>query len=211
MISRIRGTLLSLAENTAEIDLGGGLTFEVLLPAYLSARVAPQIGKPVEFITLTYLEGQGQGSSFIPRLIGFAHDSERRFFDVFTTVKGIGNKKALRALTVEPAAIARAVMSRDAKSLQQLPEIGKRLAETMIAELHGKVDRFLSPMDVGALNHASEIKPFAKTSAAQEAIGALVALGETPATAERKVALVMDRTPGKALTSDEIVSAVYAG
>lgn len=197
--------------HTAQIEPEGSpLTYEVLLPAYLAERLRGMVGKPVTLITLQYLEGQGQGTSFIPRLIGFASERDRRFFDVFTTVKGIGNKKALRAMAVEPARIARAIATKDVKALVELPEIGKRMAETIIAELNGKVDSFLSAAEIEQMGHASEIKPLLKGTAAEEAVDALVALGEQRPEAERKIAKVSARLGAKA-TSDALVAGVFGG
>ena len=197
--------------HTAQIEPEGSpLTYEVLLPAYLAERLRASVGKPVTLITLQYLESQGQGTSFIPRLIGFATERDRRFFDVFTTVKGIGNKKALRAMAVEPARIARAIATKDVKALVDLPEIGKRMAETIIAELNGKVDSFLSAAEIEQLGHASEIKPLIKGTAAEEAVEALVALGEQRPEAERKIAKVSARLGAKA-TSDALVAGVFGG
>jgi Holliday junction DNA helicase RuvA len=172
--------------------------------------LSSKIGQTVTLVTLQYLESEGQGASYLPRLIGFPTDQDRRFFGVFTTVKGIGNRKALRAMAVEPAAIARAVASKDAKELQKLPEIGKRLAETMIAELHGKVDGYLTSGEVRALEASAEIKPMGQGKAADEAVAALVALGETPQNAERKVQTAVGRL-GRESTADEIVAAVFGG
>lgn len=211
MIARIRGKLAALTDGAAQIEVGEGLTYEVLLPAYLHEATARKVGSPVSFITLQYLEGQGQGTSFIPRLIGFAAESDRRFFDVFTTVKGIGNRKALRAMAIEPAKIAAAIMRKDAKGLTELPEIGKRMAETIIAELHGKVDVFLSAAEIESLDRQAEVKPLPKSSAGEEAISALIALGETPQNAERKVSIVLSKPGGGKMSTDEIVAAVFGG
>ena len=109
MIHQIEGTLVGISGMSALVRVEGGLTLEVLLPAYLARKLGDQVGKQASFLTHLYLEGQGQGASFIPRLLGFETALDRRFFELFTTVKGIGNRKALRALEVEPAVIARAV------------------------------------------------------------------------------------------------------
>lgn len=210
MICRLTGILVGVEGQTAQVEAGGGVTYEVLLPAYWVPALSSKIGQTVTLVTLQYLESEGQGASYLPRLIGFPTDQDRRFFGVFTTVKGIGNRKALRAMAVEPAAIARAVASKDAKELQKLPEIGKRLAETMIAELHGKVDGYLTPGEVRALEASAEIKPMGQGKAADEAVAALVALGETPQNAERKVQTAVGRL-GHESTADEIVAAVFGG
>jgi len=138
-----------------------------------------QIGKSVEFYTLHYLEGQSQGNAFCPRLIGFSSARDRSFFELFTTVKGIGNRKALRALVRPFSETALAIANRDTTALTSLPEIGKRSAETIIAELHGKVDAF-----VGAI--ASTIEVLLPPHCV-DAIAMLVQLGETERDAKRLV------------------------
>ncbi len=218
MLTRLTGTLESLDAAVAAIrpdgPLGEAATFEVLLPAYLAARLMTRVGEHVTLHTYFYLEGQGQGTSFEPRLIGFASTDERRFFDLFTTVKGIGNRKALRALAEPPAYIAGAIVRGDAKALTQLPEIGKRLAETMIVELKGKVDAFAGTDSLGPASPRS--RPSAQiesslTGPPADAVEALVRLGEQRSEAERKVVKALDKHKGPALTADALVTLVFAG
>ncbi len=198
MICRITGTITSVEPPAIVLEIEGqGLSYEILTPAYLAAQLANQVGQRITLITIQYLESQGQGSSFIPRLIGFQHASDRRFFEVFITVKGIGNRKALRAMAIEPARIARAITSRDAAALKELPEIGKRLADTIVAELTGKVDAFLSSSEIESLDAA--IKPARAVASGphEEAIEILVALGETREQADRRVSLALSRAAVK--------------
>jgi holliday junction DNA helicase RuvA len=198
------------------IPVAGGLAIEVLLPAYLAKRLKAQVGQSITLHTLLYLEGQGQGTSFIPRLLGFASPSERDFFELFTTVKGIGNRKALRALALPPAEVAAAITRRDTRALVELPEIGKRLAETVVAELVGKVDAFLLG-DLGDPDRPArptlEAKP--RPPAEQDAISALCSLGESRPDAERKVDQALARLGpaerGRADRADQILALVYAG
>ncbi|MBX3410370.1 MAG: hypothetical protein KF859_10840 [Phycisphaeraceae bacterium] len=192
MIARIVGKLLEVDGTTALIAPGDGtLVYEVSLPAYLAEPVRAGVGTVKTFITLHYLEGQGQGASFTPRLIGFQTVDERDFFEVFTTVKGIGPRKALRALAEPPGAIAAAISRKDVAGLVKLPEIGKRMAETIIAELTGKVERFMTAFDdaQGAPAAAAPRIP----PAVEDAVSTLVALGETRADAQRLVMRVVER------------------
>ncbi|MBX3360929.1 MAG: hypothetical protein KF912_04655 [Phycisphaeraceae bacterium] len=206
MIRKISGRLEAVEGLSVLVALPGiGLTYEVLVPAFLSERLGASVGREIELVTLEYLEGQGQGASFVPRVVGFATIHDRRFYELLTTVKGMGNRKALKALAIEPGAFARSIAERDAKALQALPEIGKRMAETVIAELSGKVDGFVSYEGV-------EIKPRAAAPASgpvAEAIATLVALGESRADAERMV----DRATGRdstLQTAEQIVAAAFA-
>ena len=149
MIAKIQGILDELLEGAALVRTEGSLTYEVLLPAYAAARLGGSIGQPVTLHTLYFIEGQAQGTTMTPRLAGFLTTEDRRFFELFTTCKGIGNRRALRAMTLETSSIAAAIADRDATLLQSLPEVGKRTADTIIATLRGKVDPFVSAAAYG--------------------------------------------------------------
>ena len=195
MITRIRGELVELTERSALLHVEA-ITYELFVPAANVPELLSKIGQPIEFFTLHYFEGQSQGSSFLPRLIGFSSERDRAFFELFTTVKGIGNRKALRALVRPFAETATAIANRDTKSLTEMPEIGKRSAETIIAELHGKVDVF-----VGEIASTIEVTvpPFS-----EDAILMLVQLGETKRDAKRLVQLAFGTDP-EIKTADQLV------
>jgi len=215
MITRITGKLEAVDGLSASIALSGGeVAYQVMVPAFLAVRLTNQLGTTLTLSTFQYLESQGQGSSFIPRLIGFQSAQDRAFFELFTTVKGIGNRKALRAMAIEPALIAQAVVARDAKSLTKLPEIGKRMAETVIAELNGKVDAFLTPDELSRLDTAAAARPQPiEDPIAEQTLMALVTLGETRADAEQLVqrALTRARRDGVTLSSpDALLELVFS-
>ena len=71
MIARIEGTLEDVVDGVAEVRVAGGLVYEVLVPACDAGDLLVRQGREVSFFTLHYLESQGQGSHFVPRLIGF--------------------------------------------------------------------------------------------------------------------------------------------
>lgn len=213
MIGRITGRIERVSESLAVVvpPVGGEpgpIAYEVLVPGFLAPSLADRAGQSVTLVTLHYLESQNQGASYVPRLIGFEHVAQREFFELFTTVKGIGNRKALRALAREPADIAGMIAARDLRGLSSLPEIGKRMAETICAELNGKVERFLiAPAEPGPRR---EPKPIAGGALA-EAIAALTALGETPTEADRKVRLALERLGPGAWSVEQVISAVFQG
>lgn len=144
MICKVRGTIEAVQDGKLLLQMEGGLTYELLLPTYAQARLGGMIGQATSLETLHYLEGSSQGSNFTPRLAGFLTPLDKAFFELFISVKGIGPRKALRAMALDTGRIAGAIADRDAKVLQSLPEIGQRMAETIIASLHGKVDRFVA-------------------------------------------------------------------
>jgi len=218
MLTRLTAQLESISQGAipiATLQTTPDIAIELLIPQYLAHTIEPNIGERVTFHTRVYLEAQGQGTSFIPRVIGFGSPIERDFFEVFTSVKGVGTKKALRALVEPPSTIAAFIVSKDAKSLTKLPEIGKRSAETMIAELSGKIDKFAGDaiMSVGQSNAqpiASSIEHSHLPAAAVEAIAALMALGEQRSNAEQKVQIALTKVDAQA-DVDLLVQTVFAG
>lgn len=196
MRTRISGVLERVDGTEATIALAGGdLAYQVLLPAYLAQALAARTGERVTLATLEYLESPNQGATFLPRVLGFASPSDRKFFELLTTVKGIGYRKALRALALEPAAFAAAIAARDIRALTRLPEIGKRLAETIILDLADKADAFLTPGERAGLDHAARGgTPCGNDPLATDAIDALMALGEPRHEAESLVQRAIERT-----------------
>ncbi len=190
MIARITGTLESVSTTSALVDVGGGLAYEVLAPACDIGKLSARLGQAILLHTLHYIDGDPSRGQVIPRLIGFLREEDREFFMKFTTVKGIGIRKALRALGQPVADIAAAIEAKDAKFLVALPEIGKRTAETIIAELNGKVGDFAA---AGAIAGVAE-EPV-MSDAAQEAVAVLVQLGERRAEADDLVRRVLAVAP----------------
>jgi Holliday junction DNA helicase RuvA len=199
MISRIEGELLSAAGSSIELGCGE-LVYELLVPAIDTQRLAAMVGERISFHTLHYMEGQGQGTSFIPRLIGFRTIEDRAFFELFTTVKGFGNRKALRALELPFADIAAAIAAKDTDVLTALPEIGKRTAESIIAQLSGKVDRFIEIKD---MHPAAQINPLTN-----DAIAVLVQLGESKSHARQLVDRALAADPSLD-SPDALVAAAF--
>ena len=189
MIARISGRLEELRNGAALVDAGVGLWYEVMVPACDVERLARRAGQDVVLHTLHYVEGDPAHGQLTPRLVGFLAEADRDFFRVFTTVKGIGVRKALRALVRPMAEIAAAIQAKDAKFLVALPEIGRRTAETIIAQLHGKVDEF-----AGELTTADARAP-EMPEAGAEAVAVLVQLGESRADATALVDRVLAVAP----------------
>lgn len=200
MIARISGRLEEVAGPSVLIDVGGGLWYEVLVPACDAERLRRRLGQDIVLHTIHYFEGDPSHGQQTPRLIGFLTETDRDFFRLFTTVKGIGLRKALRALVRPPAEVAAAIANKDAKFLIALPEIGRRTAEQIIVELSGKVDDF-----AGELAPAVEAE-FSESAA--EAIAVLVQLGERRADAVALVERVLAVAP-ELQSPEEIIQKVY--
>jgi Holliday junction DNA helicase RuvA len=180
MISQLTGQLRRAEADRAFLECGAAL-LEILVPAFEAAPLRSMLGQEVTFQTILDLEGDVTRGGLTPRLIGFLRPADKRFFQLFTTVKGIGPKRALRTLAVPPGRIARAIEARDARFLIELPEIGKRLAELIVAELAGKMMEFVD----GGPAVASTPRAAARPPEEQDAIDAAAALGLPRPDAER--------------------------
>jgi Holliday junction DNA helicase RuvA len=208
MISRIDGVLESLIDSRAEVRCGD-IVYAVLIPGVDQQRLAQRLGEPLTLHTLHYLESNNQGASFTPRLIGFRSSSDRAFFELFTTVKGLGNRKALRALQLPFGRIAEAIAKKDIDLLKSLPEIGKRTAETIIVELAGKVDLFVSAeRDASGRADAGGPRKSGAARIADEAVAVLVTLGEPKLQSVQLVQRALDADP-EIETAEGLIAAVY--
>jgi len=146
LISRIKGTLVEVGDEAAYVETGG-LVYQVLIPLNSTSTLGKMVndGKAagsVSFYTIHYIEG-GIGTGHMqPRLIGFLTEEDRNFFQILTTVKGVGVRKALRALSIPTRQIIAAIETGNRAVLVKLPEIGARTAERLITELKGKLAKF---------------------------------------------------------------------
>ena len=147
MISALTGTLAAVNEDRVELDVGP-VRYEMLVCAGEIEPLRPLLGREMTLHTLCYLEGDPNRGNLEPRLIGFRRPAEKRFFELFTTVNGIGPRKALRSLVSPIEQVAHAIESGNTRFLVDLPQIGKRMAETIIATLSGKLGSFVvGPID----------------------------------------------------------------
>ena len=143
MIAKITGTVSEIQEDAITLERDG-LGYEVLVPSGLALRLRQHgaLGTEVTLHTLEYLEGGPAGGALVPRLLGFVDPMDREFFRLLTSVKGLGPKKALRSLTIPTRRFAMAIENGDAAGLAELPAIGRRSAEKIVAELRGKCQKF---------------------------------------------------------------------
>lgn len=132
MLSAIRGILVHIDENTAELDVGG-VTFEVSVPSTLFVN-RPEIGEELQLYT--FLSVREDDLS----LFGFETREERSLFKMLITVSGIGPKGAMGILSsMRPNDLVAAILSEDAKSISRAPGIGQKTAQKVVLELKDKV------------------------------------------------------------------------
>lgn len=115
-------------------------------------------------------------------LIGFASQPERSVFRQLVAVSGISATTAQHILsTLKPADIQSAVLSGNTRAFTAVKGVGPKLAEKIIAELKGKVNRD----DYGAPTEG------AGNTVRQEALSGLAALGFDRSAALKAINTVM--------------------
>lgn len=180
MIVRLSGTLIEVTEESVVLDREG-VAREVLVPKFAVGELTAYRGQVVTLHTMEFYEGNQASGQLVPRMLGFLHPEDRDFFTRFVSVKGIGPRKALKALCEPVRRIATWIESGDAKSLSQLPGIGSRTAELIVASLKGKLEDLALPEAVAA----AEGKPAELSQAQRDALEILMAWGDTRSDAQR--------------------------
>ncbi len=206
MIAKIRGILSELPDDYHVIVDVNGIFYEILLPAIIMKTVKErfEIGDEVTFSTIYDIESAGGFGKMTPRLIGFLNDNEKKFFERIIKVKDYGAKRAVKSLVEPLEQIASAIETGDIKFLSSLPEIGKRSAEKMVAELKGKMTGFLPDGQVIDSGVDESLMPDFKS----DAIKALIQLGYKRHEASRMINKALLRNPDISLT-DELIKEVF--
>ncbi len=207
MLTKVRGLLTALAEESALIEVGA-FQLEVLVPEHARRALQSRIGEIVALDTVCYLEGGGMATRLSPRLVGFLSPVDREFFDVFCSVDGVGPRKALRAMVRPVRDLARMIQDQQIKELATFPGIGEATAERIVAKLRRKVGKF-------ALIIAAAEEPAAGTAGAQvepdvaaDAYAALLSVGHTESQARE--AIDRARAGKKAFKSvADLIEAIY--
>lgn len=176
MISRIRGTLLRRELDSAEVMTQGGVAYQVSIPLSVFEALPPE-GSDVELITYQVVREDSI------ELFGFLHDGDRRLFARLLTASGVGPRLALSMLsTLPPQRLVRAIVDKDIAALRQVPGLGVKKAEKLAVELADRLD------DLAVAVAGTR----AKGRTAEDAVGALVALGYSHSEATEAVRAALD-------------------
>jgi Holliday junction DNA helicase RuvA len=202
MIARIVGQLDSVADDRAVIA-AGPVAYEVLVAPVTADALRPHLGRQVTLHTLEYFDGNPAYGQMVPRLVGFLSEVEKRFFVLYVSVQGIGIGKGLKSLALPVERIAAAIEARDARTLAQLPGIGRRTAEKMVAELCGRLDEFA----IAAGGRPGAEEPESK----QEAVAVLMSLGLARPEAAERVDAAYERLGAEASVEAIVREAFHHG
>jgi Holliday junction DNA helicase RuvA len=131
MISRVRGTVLSIGLDHVVVEVGGVGLAITATPATLATLRTGE-----EAILETTLVVREDSLT----LFGFADPQARELFGLLQTVSGIGPRIAMATLAVlDPNQLRAALAEGSITVLTQVPGIGRKGAERLIIELRDKV------------------------------------------------------------------------
>lgn len=201
MIAYLRGRVLSVTLETAILDVNG-VGYEV----YCSGGAFKKLTVGAVGELHTYLQVKEDGIT----LFGFADPKEKELFLKLITVSGVGPKMGISILAAMSAEdFAYAIATADVKGLSKVKGLGKKTAEKIVLELHGKIS---AAEVLGASGEmVSEApQPTAKaTPQEEEAIVALMGLGFTRN--ESAQAVKKARENGAKTVEEIIMKALQAG
>ena len=200
MIGYLRGKVAYLAPDYVLLDVNG-VGYEVVCSGAAFARLSGVKGGE-EGEVYTYLQVKEDGVA----LYGFADPKEKALFLRLTSVQGVGAKMAIGVLsTLRPEELMQAIATADVKRLCAAKGLGKKTAERIVLELHGKIS-----VDE-LIDGASEPVPVKREKASREdedAISALTGLGFTRQESARAVERAKE---SGARTVEEIIAAALRG
>lgn len=185
MIASLRGTVITISLDSAVIECAGVGYLVKAAPNTLA-----QLTRGEETFILTTMVVKEDSQT----LYGFLDDSTREMFGLLQTVSGLGPRLALAAQSVYTTEeLAGAISSSDAKTLQKIPGVGKRMAERMVVDLKDKVAGYVSPG--GPTHEAASPQVDLSGHIAEQVIEALTGLGFSEKMAEPAVSQVLSENP----------------
>lgn len=168
MIGFIRGKLVTKTPPILVLDVQG-VGYEIEAPMTTFYNL-PSMGDTVHLHTHLVVREDAH------ILFGFSTEADRLMFRTLIKVNGVGPKLALTILSGQSAdEFHRCIHDNDTAALIRLPGVGKKTAERLIIEMRDKL-----PAQSSATSDSSNPEQgsgLARSSAKQEAISALCALG----------------------------------
>lgn len=201
MIGYLRGRAIAVDAETAIIEVGG-IGYEVYPSGSAFRKIA--VGEMVELFT--YMQVKEDGVT----LFGFESVKEKELFLKVISVSGVGPKLGISILTGLTAdEVAEAVLTADVKKLSAVKGLGKKTAEKIVLELHGKISAAEVMSASGDAPTVGVTARAEKLSATDEdAVSALMGLGFTRSESEKAVKKAKD---AGAVSVEEVIMRALQG
>jgi Holliday junction DNA helicase RuvA len=189
VIASLEGTVASVSTASLVLEVGGIGYLVHAGPATLSSL---RIGTRAKLHTHHLVREDLQA------LYGFGSTEELGFFELITTVSGVGPKVGLAIVSSRPVAdLELAVLQGDEAVLTAVPGVGKRIAARIVLELREKV----VAAGVGGRDGGG---------AESEVVAALEALGYTSREGREAARSAVTSLPAEASLEDRVKEALRA-
>ena len=201
MIAYLKGRVLTITSETAIVEVGG-VGYELYCSGGAFRKIT--VGEVVELYT--YLQVKEDGIT----LFGFANPKEKELFLKVISVSGVGPKMGIAILTgLSADEFTQAIATADVKRLSAVKGLGKKTAEKIVLELHGKISA-AEVISASADPISAAIESGAGSVSAQdeEAISALMGLGFTKNESANAVKRAKEQG---ASTTEEIIRKALQG
>ena len=194
---------MTQTSETAIVDVGG-IGYEVYCSGGAFRKI--NVGEYVELHT--YLQVKEDGMT----LFGFADQKEKELFLKLTSVSGVGPKLGIAVLTgLSAEELTQVIFSADVKRLSSVKGLGKKTAEKIVLELHGKISaaEIMSASGEDFMVNEAPMSSMKLSRADEEAVSALMGLGFTRT--ESTQAVKKARELGAISVEDVIMKALQGG
>mgnify|MGYP001186732240 FL=1 len=204
MISFLTGEIRNIFPEKSIVEINvSGIGYEVSLPTFVMDEVINSGKKNGEKINLEIYYHSTERSPK-PLLVGFNNQLEKLFFEKIIQVEGVGPLKAVSALIFPVAIVSQAIEDEDISILNQMPGIGARAAQKMIATLKGKLIDIISDSR-SSLNAGNSNK----NALRDDIVEILVGLGFKESDAIIKINEVISEKPELQDNLEEIIREIF--
>ena len=196
MIGYLKGTVKYIDPEYVLLEVNG-VGYEIVCSGAAFSKLSG-VKKGEEGEVFTYLQIKEDGLS----LFGFSDVREKELFLKLTSVQGVGARMAMSILSsMRPAEVSEVIATADSKRLSAVKGVGKKTAERIILELHGKIS-------ADELLGAERTEKHSPRTGDDDAVSALMGLGFTKQESVRAV----DRAKQNGARSvEEIISSALRG
>jgi Holliday junction DNA helicase RuvA len=134
MIGSLRGTFVGRPGETEVLLEVGGVGYRLTASTATVVSLG-SIGEPAHLYVHTHV----REDAIV--LFGFAHDDERRCFEVLLGAHGVGPALALAILSqLSPAALTTALLEEDVNALCAVPGVGRKTAARLLIDLRSRLE-----------------------------------------------------------------------
>nr|WP_153920991.1 Holliday junction branch migration protein RuvA [Pseudomonas sp. JG-B] len=195
----MRGNLAEKQPPHLILDVNG-VGYELEVPMTTLYRL-PSVGEPVTLHTHLVVREDAH------LLYGFFEKRERELFRELIRLNGVGPKLALALMSgLEVDELVRCVQAQDTSTLVKIPGVGKKTAERLLVELKDRFKAWESMPAIATLVVEPRVG-VAVSSAENDALAALIALGFKPQEASRAVSAIKE----DGLSSEEMIRRALKG